>query len=55
MLSIYKEPLEHLHQWSVCDPELKIWDEVHQWNPVNPLEDFWDPENRHNFQSHGLV
>jgi hypothetical protein len=41
--------LEHLHQRSVCDPDLKILDEVHQLNPVSPLEDGWDPENIHSF------
>ncbi len=46
-----KEPLEHLHQRSVCEPAREILIQVHQSNPVNPLEDFCDPESRHNFQS----
>jgi hypothetical protein len=28
-----KEPVEHLHQRSVCDHALEILDEVHQSNP----------------------
>jgi hypothetical protein len=28
------QPLEHLHQCSVCEPALEILDEVHDSNPV---------------------
>jgi hypothetical protein len=38
---------EHLHQRSVCDPALKILEEVHHSNPANPLEDSCKPENVH--------
>jgi hypothetical protein len=46
---------EHLHQRSVCDPELEILDEVHQLNPASPLEDCWDLESMHSLQTPGTV
>ncbi len=37
-------PLEQLHQRSVCDPALEMLDESHEYNPVNPLDDCLRPE-----------
>jgi hypothetical protein len=42
-----------LHQHSVCDLALEIFDEVHQENPVDSLEDCCDPEKMCSFQSPG--